>query len=171
MTLPVLCESKCLSTGREPLVHTDSGQAFPLMVLLTALLAGVALLMAQLGGEAVKTARLEAVADAAALTGSRFGIDAAAEVAELNGAELISGGFAPDTSSAPLFEVEVSSAGRRAFAAATQPQPSLTTTPTPAPLLTRPASAFEGVLPLFGQNQPADTVPFNAGSSFAPFRP
>ena len=168
MTLPVLCESKCLSIGREPLVHTDSGQAFPLMVLLTALLAGVALLMAQLGGEAVKTARLEAVADAAALTGSRFGIDAAAEVAELNGAELISGGFAPDTSSAPLFEVEVSSAGRRAFAAATQPQPSLTTT---APPLTRPASAFEGVLHLFGQNQPADTVPFNAGSSFAPFRP
>ena len=168
MTLPVLCESECLSIGREPLVSTDSGQAFPLMVLLTALLAGVALLMAQLGGEAVKTARLEAVADAAALTGSRFGIDAAAEVAELNGAELISGGFAPDTSSAPLFEVEVSAAGRRAFAAATQPQPPLTPSPPP---LTRPASAFEGVLPLFGRNQPADTVPFNAGSSFAPFRP
>ena len=169
MTLPVRCESECLSISRATLAVTDSGQAFPLMVLLTALLAGVALLMAQLGGEAVKTARLESVADAAALAGSRFGVDAAAEVAERNGVELTSGGFAPEASSEPLFEVEVSADGRRAFAAASQPRHS-PPAPQPAPL-SRPASAFEGVLPLFWQNQPAGIVPFNAGSSFAPFRP
>lgn len=118
MTLEVSCAEGCFPPDRESIFGGESGQVFPLVVVLTALVAGVALLMAQLGAEAVQTARLQTAADAAALAGSSFGIGAAEKVAESNGAKVVSSGFISEGAGELVFEVEVSAEDRHASAAA-----------------------------------------------------
>lgn len=165
MTSEDSCREGCSSADREPIFDDENGQVFPLVVVLTALVAGVALLMAQLGAEAVQTARLQTAADAAALAGSSFGIDAAEKVAERNGAKVVSRGYVSEGAGGLVFAVEVSAADRRASASAA----ASTTALAPAP---QRQSAFErSLLPLPLRQQPISTVLPDAGSSFAPFRP
>lgn len=169
MTSEDFCREGCSSTDREPIFDDESGQVFPLMVVLMALAAGAALLMAQLGAEAVRTARLQTAADAAALAGSSFGIDAAERVAASNGAKVVSRSYVSEGAGGLVFEVEVSddddADDRRAFAAAAASPPALPSAP-------QRQDAFERPLrPSPLRQQPTNTVLSDVGSSFAPFRP
>ncbi len=168
MTSEDFCGEGCSSTDHEPIFDDESGQVFPLMVVLMALAAGAALLMAQLGAEAVRTARLQTAADAAALAGSSFGIDAAERVAASNGAKVVSRGYVSEGAGGLVFEVEVSAGDRRASAVAAA-SPLALVSPSPR------QGAFErplrSLLPSPLRQQPTSTVLADAGSSFAPFRP
>lgn len=171
MTSEDFCREGCSSTDREPIFDDESGQVFPLMVVLMALAAGAALLMAQLGAEAVRTARLQTAADAAALAGSSFGIDAAERVAASNGAKVVSRSYASEGAGGLVFEVEVSDDddGRASAAAAAAASP-------PAlPSAPQRQDAFERslrpLLPSPLRQQPTNTLLSDVGSSFAPFRP
>jgi hypothetical protein len=67
----------------------EHGQAAPLVLAVVALAVVVLLALAPLGRRADERARAQAAADAAALAGAAEGEDAAREVAEANGAELL----------------------------------------------------------------------------------
>jgi len=67
----------------------ERGQAVPLVLAVVALAVVVLLALAPLGRRADERARAQAAADAAALAGAAEGEDAAREVAEANGAELL----------------------------------------------------------------------------------
>ena len=169
MTSEDFCREGCSSTDREPIFDDESGQVFPLMVVLMALAAGAALLMAQLGAEAVRTARLQTAADAAALAGSSFGIDAAERVAASNGAKVVSRSYASEGAGGLVFEVEVSDDDDgRAFAAAAASPPALPSAPQRQDAFER---SLRPLLPSPLRQQPTNTLLSDVGSSFAPFRP
>ena len=163
MTLEVSGAEGCSLSDRESIFGGESGQVFPLVVVLTALVAGAALLMAQLGAEAVQTARLQTAADAAALAGSSFGIDAAEKVAESNGAKVVSSGLVSEGAGGLVFAVEVSAEERHASAAAAA---RMSGAPPPR------QGAFErSLLAPSLRQQSTGTVLSDVESSFAPFRP
>lgn len=66
----------------------EQGQVAPLCAVVVLVAAGAMLLIAQLGVLAVHRAHARTAADAAALAGATEGRDAAAQVAQANGAEL-----------------------------------------------------------------------------------
>ena len=66
----------------------DRGQVLPLVAVMVVLIAGAALLIAQVGGLVDERARARTAADAAALAGAAEGRDAAVELASANGATL-----------------------------------------------------------------------------------
>ena len=68
----------------------EGGQATPLLAVVVFVAGLVALGLARLGGEAVDHARATTAADAAALAGAAEGRAGATELAERNGAELVS---------------------------------------------------------------------------------
>ena len=67
----------------------DRGQAMPLVLAVVVLAVAVLLALVPLGRGVDQRARARAAADAAALAGAAEGEDAAREVAEANGGELV----------------------------------------------------------------------------------
>ena len=69
---------------------SERGSVIPLVALMVVAAGGLCLGLARLGGDAVEAAQAQTAADAAALAGAAEDEDAASEVAEANGAELVS---------------------------------------------------------------------------------
>ena len=67
----------------------DSGSVTPLMAVVVLAAGGAALLLGQLGGQAVASARARTAADAAALAGAAEGRPAAESVAAANGGHVV----------------------------------------------------------------------------------
>lgn len=70
-------------------IHRDDGQTLPLVALLVAAVAGLALLTAAAGGVLMDRAAAKQAADASALAGAVEGEEGARRVADANGAELV----------------------------------------------------------------------------------
>lgn len=73
-----------------PSPGSERGSILPLVALLIFTVGGLCLGLGRLGGDAVEAAQVRTAADAAALAGAAEGEAAAREVAEDNGAELLS---------------------------------------------------------------------------------